>query len=275
MPSYTFDHLQSSFENTLDKLLDDLLKKLQEQGITQGLTFSAENKKSILKELRDHLKEEHGINLTNDMLKNNPALQKTLALALTAVVASHMDPTFKFKLHLLFMDKDKVDKLELKKEIKRLLVLLNNQSPHPENDAMLDQLAEKIIAKLISTHKFSIAEDDENLKVLDKLMSEFLRNMFGGIDPRYTGEPAVPLARLVGNLAGLVDMGPGFSPTAMIDQNKRIGGPDYTGSIELTLEREIGSVGLVDFLVDEFRAAGLLYDTVKPHQRPPGSVGGS
>lgn len=228
--------------NILKKLLEKLLKELQQKGMVESMSETKMN------DLIDNVVNKLSVtNLKKNDLSNATVL-KALKLSLVAEFYGKKFPSLQFDYSKLFVDHlDKNTKKpelqnELHMELKKLFTALN-KNPDPSKqypEERIDAFSKNLAAEL-TNHFFAadgqkmLAENESVLQGLSEMYSPLamsLRSEFGGIDPRYPGGGQfVAVATIVGLLPNIVGTTGHETGAALIDrttQFSEMGDPNGT-----------------------------------------------
>lgn len=208
----------------LEQVLDIILTQLQEKGILPT-TISASEKNNIVHNVIETLSNYEELSL-DDIKK--PQVKNSLCISLVSEYVGIKNPNHKFDYGMLFdqdlsLKKDIQSKLQI--GIKNLLTELNNTAPTPEGKLqpeIIDKMAINMANDL--TNKYMSQENNnklyENKSLFQTLgeiftgilygsenspLTESLRNLHGGIDPRIAGGVVSPVRYAAGNFGGVVD----------------------------------------------------------------------
>lgn len=211
-------------QKELEKLLNTLLTGMEGKGMIQGL----ENRDALVQAVVMTISNVRG-DLTREDLRD-PTFQKALCLSLMFV---HLGST-KGMEHLDLLKKDPdgnislianlfkknanldITRDELKNVLKQLLKHMD-QYPHPtyapakklteeEIEALAERMARNIDAfKLLPADMEALHQDPSVIDTVAEIFSASLRNLYGGVDPRFPGSLVSPVVSIIGNLYGIVD----------------------------------------------------------------------
>src|SRR3990167_265926 len=265
----------SSDQERLESILDRLIARLYKEAILPPL--KPEEKMNLKTQVCNLIFNAHGNDLREyDYLRDgklDPTMIKALTLTILSTLIKNQRPDLGDRLNpsLLFSKElihtpDELKK-ELKKELKLVLSILMKLQPkrkqlsEEELDKEVDRLVNKLCDQFKDKNLSFIAKDDPTVEILDAsyaaLMALALRNLFGGVDPRYGGV-AFPVTAITGNFAGLVDYGPGETSAAIDNASRVDPGYDPLG-LELFSKLRKESLGaLGEGLAEELVAEGLL-----------------
>lgn len=199
----------------LENVLDQLFKHMQEKGIE----ISEDQKREIKKEFTSEL-----TNVSHDEV-NDPKFKLQLMGAITAYTLGNKKD-FDERIHLIknrehFPLKPELE-LKIKNELKMLaLALLMVKEAVRENNPILLQkefTPVQLAKELLKRHPDkNNPEKKEEMNELEKQMSDTLRNLFGGDDPRQVGEVVSVVFLVIGNLPGFTNQTqPNFNSNAFM-----------------------------------------------------------
>lgn len=249
----------------LEQILDLILQQLQENGMLPK-NISEREKGKIIENVIETLSNYQELSL-DDIKK--PQVKNALCLSLVSEYVGLKNPNHKFEYGMLFdqnlvLRKDIQSKLEV--GIKNLLNELNNTTPTPEGKLqpeIINKMAINIANDL--TNQYLKQENNDQLlenkslfKTLGELftgilcgfadspLTESLRNLHGGIDPRVTGGVLSPVRYAAGNLAGIVDYVATPNDQSFLGKSSGYnpGDPDPLG-IENAIHNRISSISSV------------------------------
>ena len=229
----------------LTLLLEELInqKVLTKEDLMETYGKDAENNpilvhEHIVMELMHELEKNNRQYSVDDLHEHSTQHELTLQLIAGFIKTKVKD--FKFD-HTIFStptkefekDKEKLkERLEL--NLLNLLTVLNELTPKPENKLKPDQLKflAKNMANDLSNQTLRYTKVSDNKNVLDTFstfmmmllsgLTKSLKNLYGGIDPRFTGGINTPVLTALGNLMGIVDYnGVQATSEAFIDAQNR------------------------------------------------------
>lgn len=226
---------------SLEKTLDVLIATLAKAGLLPKITH--EEKENLKSSMIDTLLAENSYDLRKNHFLDKK-VQKTLMSTLVDLFIMQKRPEFGLQFNIRQLFNSNTSNNDLKNIFKDILTLLNNKLK-PENQLTKKQIEEalaKIMEKITkkSEQKDIPAQSETIANILEILMSETLRSLYGGEDPRCLGEIPYPLFHIVGNLIAAIDSGPGTSP-GIIDEPSRVDRdrPDYLGTENITKQNQI------------------------------------
>jgi len=199
----------------LEEALEILFEQLQQQNFLPS-NISENEKKQIIENVMDMLKEQPELTLTD--LKN-PAIEKALCLSLAAETVAVKKPelNMQFDHSILFKDNSNTPQNEIKNDLQKELFLLfiamNQLNPKKQfskeaiqdlSENIADQLSDKFMQE---NEQKRLAENNNALDTFAEMFTIALRSLFGGIDPRVAGGEKMPVAEVMGNIAGITKEG--------------------------------------------------------------------
>jgi hypothetical protein len=164
------------------------------------------------------------------------------------------NPNLKIDLSFLFKNLLQLKPTEIKDELKNLLQIVNQLNPKAlkldevklerslNNEEKIDLIAENLATNML----MGLADNKNELTMLtlNDLLTEALRNVNDGVDPRVAGGVRFAPQHLEGNYSAMIDAGPEVSPFATIDDGGRLDlqQGDYRG-VEATVLQHMASIG--------------------------------
>lgn len=242
-------------KESLIDLLELLVEDLQEKEMLPEL--HKDQVTALIDTVLDNILDNKKCNLHNfnfDMRDNAPAikdLMKLFELSLKSEFETNkeINPDAKLKLKFdyskLFSD-ELTDKDELKKELKNMLEEMNKLSPKPKfTSKQIDNIAEALAgAVLREQQKLGMREQEltaQNRMTVD-VFAEALCSLFGGVDPRFGGQPR-NVSTVLGDFIGLADYDQGLGAGSYMAKRNRAepGEPDPTGAEANTITNAISN----------------------------------
>ena len=188
-------------KDKLKQTLDLLIEKLAEKGLLPGVT--PQEKETLKNSMADTLLAEDSYNLRKENFLNKN-VQKTLMCALVSFFTMQKHPEFGLQFNIRQLFNKETSDNDLKNIFKSTLTLLNKKPglKKPLTERQIEEALEEIMKKITekSDKKDIPAQSETIANILEILMSETLRSLYGGQDPRGTGGEAFPLQSIVGNL---------------------------------------------------------------------------
>lgn len=244
----------------LRKILEELLKKIQQ--LSNVMTSRPEKLLEAVEEKILSVRQPSAEDL------NNKEFQKALCVAimheLFAEKSPKDSPQLKFDYKKLFDKALKLKPDELKKEIanylKEVLLAINRLQPKlkqrsvQEIEFLSTLLAKRGIDSYLRQKKAStLFQNSPTVDAIGEALTEALRNLYGGKDPRIEGGFTAPVYRIVGNLFGIVNYSGGHEASAaFIDElNSFDGRADPLGVENQNLIRLNSIVGGTAVIAEE------------------------
>ena len=242
---------KSELEKVLTKIIEEMKKK--------DMLPPSIDVKNLVEKITEHLENQPNLKLNEHDLKNSNVKKLLMGVVASQILGIKND---EFTEKLKSVDREKPSEEEEKKNdlklgasLKLLMALnlamqnrmdlLNKNTPKPTPG--LDKAAKDVIAKEIPELKNADKdkEHQQELDALEKNFSDALRSLYGGDDPRLTGEVIGPVVgQIVGNLFGFMNQTtPNPESTAFMVEavTHNAGKPDYTGVEEIALTNELAS----------------------------------
>lgn len=256
-------------KDELEKVLEIMFNQLQQKRL---LPDGVQNKDELIQKVADKL-ENTSID-KEDLHKTE--IKNALSVALMSEIVADKNKELELDYTILFKNfrdtpKEEV-KEEFKHELKKFLMTYNKQFLDDKlSEKEIDKAVDKITDNLSKTENEDskcLAESPQATDLLAETLSAGLRNLFGGIDPRFPGSQMSNVTSIVGNMAAIPDQhGANATSNAFIDEQNRFDGKADSLGIENSVRNRLDA--LSDTIEENLSEEGI-YSTA-PRLTMPGT----